>query len=52
MMEKYGTDYSAIAPSDDILREIKKTASEKGQTYVCPKTMEEAIEELERLGNK
>lgn len=51
-MEKYGTDYSVIAPSDDILREIKKTACEKGQEYICPKTMEEAIEELERLSNK
>ena len=52
MMEKYGTDYSTIAPSDDILRTLKKTASEKGEQYVCPKTMDEALKELERLSNK
>lgn len=52
MMEKYGADYSVIAPSDDILRELKKTACEKGEKYICPNTMQEAIEELERLSNK
>lgn len=48
-MEKYGTDYSQIAPSDEVLRELKKIASEKGENYRCPKTMEQALKEIERL---
>lgn len=48
-MEKYGTDYSQIAPSDEVLRELKKIASEKGEVYKCPKTMEQALKEIERL---
>lgn len=48
-MEKYGTDYSQISPSDDALRELKKLASSLGEKYRCPKTMEEALKEIERL---
>lgn len=48
-MEKYGTDYSTMAPTDDTLKELKKLASENGEKYICPKTMDEALKEIERL---
>lgn len=51
-MEKYGTDYSSMAPTDETLKELKKLASENGENYRCPKTMEEALREIERLSRK
>ena len=52
MMEKYETDYSTMSPTDDVLRELKKVASEAGEQYRCPKTMEEALREIERLSER
>lgn len=57
-MEKYGTDLSAISPSDDQLREIKKLASDKQipQSQIKqPKTYDEAnaiIDHLTKYGKE
>lgn len=48
-MEKYGTDYNTITPTDDALRTLKKLCSETGEQYYVPSTQQEAMEKIAEL---
>ncbi len=48
-MEKYGTDMSELAPTDDQLREIKKIASTNGTDVPTVRSQEEARQILDEM---